>query len=138
MDAFIRGLPKTELHLHIEGTLEPELMFEIARRNGVRLRFPSVEALRCAYDFADLQSFLDIYYEGAQVLLHERDFYDLTWAYLERVAAENVRHVELFFDPQTHTERGVPFETVVTGIHRALEDGRERLRVSSRLILCFL
>jgi adenosine deaminase len=138
VEAFIRGLPKAELHLHIEGSLEPELLFELAQRNGVSLRFDSVEALRAAYQFEDLQSFLDIYYEGAGVLLTEQDFYDLTWAYLERAAADSVRHVEIFFDPQTHTDRGVPFESVVTGIHRALEAGRKQLGITHQLILCFL
>jgi adenosine deaminase len=131
-------IPKAELHLHIEGTLEPELMFEIARRNGVPLRFASVDEVRRAYRFTNLQDFLDIYYEGARVLLVERDFYDLTWAYLERARADCVRHAEIFFDPQTHTDRGVPFETVVTGIHRALTDAETKLKMSSRLILCFL
>jgi len=131
-------LPKAELHLHIEGTLEPELMFELALRNGVSLPYASVEDVRRAYVFSDLQSFLDIYYAGCHVLLKEQDFYDLTWAYLTRAAAQGVRHAEIFFDPQTHTDRGVPFETVVTGIHRALEDGRTRLNLTSGLILCFL
>jgi adenosine deaminase len=135
---FAHKLPKAELHLHIEGTLEPELMFDLARRNGVSLPYASVEDVRRAYVFSDLQSFLDIYYAGCRVLLKEQDFYDLTWAYLERAAAQRVRHAEIFFDPQTHTDRGVPFETVVTGIHRALEDGRARLDISSGLILCFL
>src|SRR6267143_2529300 len=135
---FVRRLPKAELHLHIEGTLEPELMFELARRNDVRLPYASVEDVRQAYVFSDLQSFLDIYYAGCRVLLKEQDFYDLTWAYLERAAAQGVRHAEIFFDPQTHTDLGVPFETVVTGIHRALEDGRARLNITSGLILCFL
>jgi adenosine deaminase len=134
----LRELPKAELHLHIEGTLEPELMFELSRRNRVPIRFRSVEEVRAAYRFSNLQSFLDIYYEGARVLIEERDFYDLTWAYLARVAQQGVRHAEIFFDPQTHTARGVAFATVVTGIHRALEEGRERLAISSRLILCFL
>jgi adenosine deaminase len=136
--SFARHLPKAELHLHIEGTLEPELMFELAGRNEVSLPYASVEDVRRAYVFSDLQSFLDIYYAGCRVLLKELDFYDLTWAYLERAAAQGVRHAEIFFDPQTHTDRGVPFETVVTGIHRALEDGRARLNVTSGLILCFL
>jgi adenine deaminase len=135
---FARDLPKAELHLHIEGTLEPELMFELARRNGVGLPYESVEEVRRAYVFSDLQSFLNIYYAGCRVLLTEQDFYDLTWAYLTRAAAQGVRHAEIFFDPQTHTDRGVPFETVVTGIHRALEDGRTRLSITSGLILCFL
>jgi adenosine deaminase len=135
---FARDLPKAELHLHIEGTLEPELMFELAGRNGVSLPYASVEDVRRAYVFSDLQSFLDIYYAGCSVLMKEQDFYDLTWAYLTRAAAQGVRHAEIFFDPQTHTDRGVPFETVVTGIHRALEDGRTRLNITSGLILCFL
>src|SRR5690554_5251530 len=109
MEAFIRSLPKVELHLHIEGTLEPELMFRLAERNGVTLPYPDVEAVRAAYQFEDLQSFLDLYYQGAQVLLEEQDFYDLTWAYLEHCHADNVLHTEIFFDPQTHTDRGVPF-----------------------------
>jgi adenosine deaminase len=131
-------LPKAELHLHIEGTLEPELMFELAKRNGLRLPYASVEDVRRAYVFSDLQSFLDIYYAGCAVLLKEQDFYDLTWAYLKRAAQQGVRHAEIFFDPQTHSERGVAFETVITGIHRALEDGRDRLGLTSGLILCFL
>ena len=135
---FARDLPKAELHLHIEGTLEPELMFELARRNGVQLPYASVDEVRQAYVFSDLQSFLDIYYAGCCVLVTEEDFYDLTWAYLTRAAAQGVRHAEIFFDPQTHTDRGVPFETVVTGIHRALEDGQSRLGITSGLILCFL
>src|SRR5690349_18873339 len=114
-----RDVPKAELHLHIEGTLEPELMFELARRNGVSLPYASVEDVRRAYVFSDLQSFLDIYYAGCCVLLKEQDFYDLTWAYLARAATQGVRHAEIFFDPQTHTDRGMSFETVVTGIHRA-------------------
>jgi adenine deaminase len=134
----VRKLPKAELHLHIEGTLEPELMFELARRNGVSVPYASIDGVRRAYVFGDLQSFLDIYYAGCRVLLKEQDFYDLTWAYLARAAAQGVRHAEIFFDPQTHTDRGVPFETVVTGIHRALEDGRARLDITSGLILCFL
>ena len=135
---FIRGLPKAELHLHIEGTLEPELMFELARRNGISLPYPSVEDIRRAYAFTNLQSFLNIYYRGAGVLVHEQDFYDMTWAYLKRAQADNVRHAEIFFDPQTHTDRGIPFATVITGIDRALRDGREQLGISSGLILCFL
>ncbi len=138
MEDFVRGLPKAELHLHIEGTLEPELMFALAARNGVDLRFGSVDEVRAAYEFDDLQSFLDIYYEGAACLLHEQDFYDLTWSYLEHAAADGVRRAEIFFDPQPHTERGVPMATVVAGIHRALEDGESRLGMSAGLILCFL
>ena len=135
---FARDLPKAELHLHIEGTLEPELMFELARRNAVPLPYASVEDVRNAYVFSDLQSFLDIYYAGCRVLLKEQDFYDLTWAYLIRATGQGVRHAEIFFDPQTHTDRGVSFETVITGIHRALDDGRDRLGISGGLILCFL
>ncbi|HSP93539.1 MAG TPA: adenosine deaminase [Thermoanaerobaculia bacterium] len=137
-DSFLRGLPKAELHLHLEGTLEPEMMFTLARRNGVPLRFASVEEIRRAYRFRDLQSFLDIYYEGARVLREERDFFELTAAYLDRAATDGVRHAEVFFDPQTHTARGIPFETVVRGIHGALAEGKERLGISSELILCFL
>jgi adenosine deaminase len=138
VEGFLRDVPKAELHLHIEGTLEPELMFELAGRNQVSLPYPDVEAVRRAYVFDDLQSFLDIYYAGCAVLLTEQDFYDLTSAYLRRVAGQGVRHAEIFFDPQTHTDRGVAFETVVTGIHRALEDGLASLGISSRLIMCFL
>jgi adenosine deaminase len=132
------GMPKAELHLHIEGTLEPELAFALAERNHVRLPYHSVEALHAAYEFHDLQSFLDIYYAGASVLLREQDFYDLTAAYLRRAAADHVVHAEIFFDPQTHTARGVPFEVVLEGIERALHDGARHLGVSSRLIMCFL
>jgi adenine deaminase len=135
---FARDLPKAELHLHIEGTLEPALMFALARRNGVRLAYASAEHVRRAYVFSDLQSFLDIYYAGCQVLIKEQDFYDLTWAYLTRAATQGVRHAEIFFDPQTHTHRGVPFDTVVSGIHRALQDGHAQLNITSGLILCFL
>ena len=135
---FIRNLPKAELHVHIEGTLEPELLWEMAGRNHLTLRFQTVEELRKAYSFHNLQSFLDIYYEGTRVLLSEQDFFDLTWAYLERAAQQHVRYVEIFFDPQAHTDRGVPFETVIRGIHRALEEAIPRLNVSSKLIMCFL
>jgi adenosine deaminase len=138
MREFIKGIPKTELHLHIEGTFEPELMFEIAKRNNKKIRFNSVEEIRNAYQFNNLQEFLDIYYEGAGVLIEEIDFYDLTMAYLKKVHSENVIHVEIFFDPQTHTDRGVPFEKVIRGIHRALEDGKKNLGVSSILIMSFL
>lgn len=138
LEAFIRGIPKAELHVHIEGTLEPELMFSLARRNGIALPWMSVEELRRAYDFQNLQSFLDIYYKGTDVLHHVQDFYDLTWAYFERAARDNVKHVELFFDPQTHLRRDVPFETVMTGIHGAQVDAEKRLGITSKLILCFL
>jgi len=137
-ERLLRELPKAELHLHIEGTLEPELMFELSQRNGVSLAHADVEAVRRAYVFEDLQSFLDIYYAGCQVLLTERDFYDLTTAYLRRAADQGVRHAEIFFDPQTHTDRGVAFSTVVHGITAALGDGERDLGVTSRLILCFL
>ena len=136
--AFIAALPKAELHLHIEGTLEPELMFALAGRNGIRLPYASVEEVRAAYRFSNLQDFLDIYYAGAGALLHRQDFYDLTWAYLQRAFAQNVRHVEIFFDPQTHTARGVAFATVIDGISQALDDAEARLGISSRLIMCFL
>ena len=135
---FIRALPKAELHIHIEGSFEPELMFEIARRNGVDIPFDSVDALRAAYDFEDLQSFLDIYYQGMAVLRHERDFYDLTRAYLRRAHDDGVVHAEIFFDPQGHTGRGVAFETVLDGIWQALRDGERELGITSRLIMCFL
>lgn len=134
----LQAMPKAELHVHIEGSLEPELMFKLAERNHVVLPYPSVDALRRAYAFEDLQSFLDIYYAGASVLLTEQDFYDMTWAYLQRAAADNVRHAEIFFDPQTHTARGVPFSTVIGGIDRALRDAQAQLRISSALIMCFL
>ncbi len=137
-DDFIRRLPKAELHIHIEGSFEPDLMFEIARRNRVRIPFDSVEDVRAAYEFEDLQSFLDIYYQGMGVLLEERDFYDLTMAYLRRVHQDGVVHAEIFFDPQGHTERGVAFETVLEGIWQALRDGERKLGISSRLIMCFL
>ena len=137
-EGFLNGLPKAELHVHIEGTLEPEMMFGLARRNGITLKHASVEEARRAYDFADLQSFLDLYYEGMGVLLYERDFYELTLAYLEKAASQGVRHAEIFFDPQAHTGRGVPFETAITGIRDALEDGERRLGLSTRLIMCFL
>lgn len=135
---FLRALPKAELHLHLEGSLEPELMFAIARRNRIELPYATVEEIRAAYRFTRLQDFLDIYYRGAAVLLTEEDFYDLTMAYLKRSAADGVRHTELFFDPQTHTERGVPMGVVVGGITRALNDGLAELGISSRLILSFL
>ena len=138
LEALAAALPKAELHLHIEGTLEPELLFALATRNKVRLRFPDVDSIRAAYDFTDLQSFLDIYYEGAAVLIAEQDFHDLAWAYLTRVAADNARHVEMFFDPQTHTARGIPAATVVAGLLSALERGERELGVSWRLIPCFL
>jgi adenine deaminase len=135
---FIEGLPKVELHMHIEGSLEPKLMFELAQRNGVKIPFKNVDEVRKAYSFSDLQDFLDIYYSGMSVLQKEQDYYDLTWAYLDRVAKQNVLHTEIFFDPQAHTGRGVKFETVLSGIYRALEDGKQKLGISSCLIMCFL
>ena len=138
IEKLIRGIPKAELHLHIEGSLEPLMMFELANRNGIDIPYSSVEDIRSAYQFNDLQSFLDIYYTGAEVLQKSEDFFDLTWAYLNRMYSENVRHVEIFFDPQTHTDRGIPFRTVITGIHNALEAGREKYGITSFLILCFL
>ncbi|MCR3969848.1 adenosine deaminase [Aeromonas veronii] len=135
---FIAGLPKLELHLHIEGSLEPELMFELGRRNNIPLPWPDVASVRAAYDFDCLQSFLDLYYRGASVLVTEQDFFDLTWAYLERCAADKVVHVEIFFDPQTHTARGVPFATVLGGIERALQSGEKEFGISWRLIMSFL
>ena len=138
LDAFIAGLPKAELHLHIEGSLELELMFELAQRNGVSIPFDSVEAVRAAYDFSNLQDFLDIYYAGAQVLLTARDFEDLAFAYFRRAAADSVRHAEIFFDPQTHTDRGVPMAVVMEGLLRGMERAEAELGVTSKLILCFL
>ena len=138
LDAYIAGLPKAELHLHIEGSLEPELMFELAQRNGVAIPFDSVEAVRAAYDFSNLQDFLDIYYAGANVLLTRRDFEDLAFAYFQRAAADNVRHAEIFFDPQTHTDRGVPFGVVVEGLIAGMERAETELGVTSGLILSFL
>ena len=139
LESFIKSIPKAELHLHIEGTLEPELMFAIARRNKKRLDYASVEELRATYDFENLQDFLNIYYRGVNVLIGERDFYDLTLAYLEKAHSQNVLHTEIFFDPQAHTSRpGIEFETVITGIHRALTDAEEKLGISTELIMCFL
>nr|WP_237701373.1 adenosine deaminase [Hylemonella gracilis] len=134
----LRGMPKAELHMHIEGSLEPELIFQLAQRNGVSIPYASVEDLRRAYAFTDLQSFLDIYYAGASVLLQEQDFYDMAWAYFERAAADQVSRAELFFDPQTHTARGVSMDTVITGLHRACADAEQKLGISAALILCFL
>jgi adenosine deaminase len=135
---FIQGLPKVELHLHIEGTLEPELMFKLAKRNKIAIPFESIEQVRKAYNFSNLQSFLDIYYRGTNVLQTEQDFYDLTWAYFSKIYSQNVRHAELFFDPQTHTDRGILFETVIKGIHKAQEAAALKLGISSQLIMCFL
>ena len=138
LDAYIAGLPKAELHLHIEGALEPELMFELAKRNGVAIPFDSVEAVRAAYDFSNLQDFLDIYYAGAAVLLKRQDFEDLAFAYFQRAAADTVRHAEIFFDPQTHTDRGVPMAEAVEGLLAGMDRAERELGVTSRLILCFL
>jgi adenosine deaminase len=138
METFIRGLPKAELHLHIEGTLEPETVFALARKHSVKVPYPSVKALRKAYDFHNLQSFLDIYYAGAGVLRDEDDFHTMTAAYLSRMHDQGVVHVEIFFDPQTHTDRGIAFETVLNGISRGLDEARDRFGISSRLIMCFL
>ena len=137
-DDFIRRLPKAELHLHIEGSFEPELMFEIARRNGVDLPYATVDDLKAAYDFADLQAFLDLYYAGMSVLLHEQDFYDLTAAYMKRAVVDGVVHTEIFFAPQGHTERGVAFEVALDGIWRALRDAETENGITSRTIMCFL
>lgn len=138
MEDFIRGIPKSELHLHIEGTLEPGLMFRMAERNNIDTGYDSVEEVKKAYRFGNLQDFLDIYYQGAGVLMQEQDFYDMTWAYLEKARWQNVLHAEIFFDPQTHTDRGIGFSTVIRGISRALEDGKRKLGMSTRLIMCFL
>ncbi|MFZ3186075.1 MAG: adenosine deaminase [Pseudomonas sp.] len=135
---WLNALPKAELHLHLEGSLEPELLFALAARNQIALPWADVETLRKAYAFNNLQEFLDLYYQGADVLRTEQDFYDLTWAYLQKCQAQNVIHVEPFFDPQTHTDRGIPFEVVLTGIRQALKDGQQQLGISSGLILSFL
>ena len=138
MEAFIQGIPKAELHLHIEGTFEPQLMFDIAKRNGIAIPFASVKEIELAYNFDCLQDFLDIYYQGAGVLIHEQDFYDLTYSYLEKCAAQNIRHTEIMFDPQTHTDRGIEFKTVINGIHKACADALNKLDVSSLLIMSYL
>ncbi|ADT87954.1 adenosine deaminase [Vibrio furnissii] len=138
MKEFIQQLPKVELHLHIEGSLEPELMFDLAQRNQIAIPFTSPDEVRAAYQFSNLQSFLDIYYQGANVLIHEQDFFDLTWAYLLRCQQDNVMHTEIFFDPQTHTARGIAFDTVIRGITQALDKAQQELGISSQLIMCFL
>lgn len=138
LHALLRRMPKAELHIHIEGSLEPELIFELATRNNVKLPYDSVQALRNAYAFTDLQSFLDIYYAGASVLLKEADFHDMAWAYFQRAAADHVVRAELFFDPQTHTERGVAMATVINGLDSACQRAKKELGISSGLILCFL
>lgn len=134
----IRALPKAELHVHIEGTFEPELMFAIAQRNQIEIPYKSVEEVKQAYNFHNLQSFLDIYYAGANVLVHEQDFYDLAWAYFEKCHEDRVMHTEMFFDPQTHTDRGIAFETVINGLQRACDDAKAKYGISSHLIMCFL
>ncbi|MDT0198637.1 MULTISPECIES: adenosine deaminase [unclassified Acinetobacter] len=134
----IRALPKAELHVHIEGTFEPELMFAIAQRNKIAIPYKSVEEVKQVYNFHNLQSFLDIYYAGATVLIHEQDFYDLAWAYFEKCAEDRVVHTEMFFDPQTHTDRGVAFATVINGLQKACDDAKTKLGISSHLIMCFL
>ncbi|WP_151744544.1 adenosine deaminase [Acinetobacter calcoaceticus] len=134
----IRALPKAELHVHIEGTFEPELMFAIAQRNQIQIPYKSVDEVKQAYNFHNLQSFLDIYYAGANVLVHEQDFYDLAWAYFEKCAEDRVVHTEMFFDPQTHTDRGVAFSTVINGLKRACADAKAKFGISSQLIMCFL
>lgn len=138
IEHFIQHIPKAELHLHIEGTLEPELLLKVAERNQVTLTYQSVDEIKQAYQFGNLQDFLNIYYEGANVLRNEIDFFDLTWAYLEKAHSQNIVHTEIFFDPQTHTERGVPFSTVINGIHRALQKGHEELGISSKIIMSIL
>lgn len=138
MEQFILGLPKAELHLHIEGTLEPQMLFDLAAKHGMKLPYESVQAVQRAYEFTDLQSFLDIYYAGAAVLRDEDDFHALTWAYLEKVNAQGVVHVEIFFDPQTHTERGIPFAIVIGGIRSALLKAEQQFGITHRLIMCFL
>ncbi|HXV82806.1 MAG TPA: adenosine deaminase [Candidatus Binatia bacterium] len=138
LEKFIECIPKAELHIHIEGSLEPELMFDLAQRNGVALPYKSVGDVHKAYEFNNLQSFLQVYYQGMRVLVNEKDFYDLTWAYLSKAHSQNVRHTEMFFDPQAHTNRGIAFKTVISGIHQAMIDGEQRLGISSKLIMCFL
>jgi len=138
IENYIKQIPKAELHIHIEGSFEPELLFEIAARNGISIKFKSVDDLRNAYKFQNLQEFLDIYYQGAQVLIKEQDFYDLTMAYLKRAHADNVVHTEIFFDPQTHTDRGIPFETVINGISKAMDDAQQKFGISSYLLMSFL
>ena len=138
MESFIREMPKAELHMHIEGSLEPEMMFALAERNRVQLPYQSVQEVREAYQFENLQSFLDLYYAGAGVLQTEQDFYDLTWAYLQKAADQNVRHAEIFFDPQTHCDRGIAFETVFSGLTQAFQDAKQQLGISVYPILCFL
>ncbi|NVJ54101.1 MAG: adenosine deaminase [Campylobacteraceae bacterium] len=138
MKEFIKKLPKAELHLHIEGSLEPELMFKLAKRNGIEIPYKTVEEVKKAYDFTNLQSFLDIYYAGAKVLIKKQDFYDMTWDYILKCKEDNIIHTEIFFDPQIHTQRGISFETVILGIKEALDDAQKKLGISSKIIMCFL
>jgi adenosine deaminase len=138
MKKFIQLLPKAELHIHIEGSLEPEMMFELAKKNNIEIPYKNIEDVRKAYNFTNLQSFLDIYYAGANVLITKQDFYDLTWAYILKCVEDNVIHTEIFFDPQTHTQRGIAFNTVITGITEALTDAKEKFGITSAVIMCFL
>ncbi len=138
MIEFIKKLPKAELHLHIEGSLEPELMFELSKKNGIKIPYKSVEEVREAYNFTNLQSFLDIYYAGANVLQTKQDFYNLTWAYIQKCVENNIKHTEIFFDPQTHTDRGIAFDVVINGIHEALQDACKKYSITSHIIMCFL
>ena len=135
---FINRAPKAELHLHIEGTLEPDLLLKLARRNGIKIPFKNIDEIKSAYNFTNLQSFLDIYYQGSKVLIHEKDFYDLTWAYAKKCKEENVVHTEIFFDPQTHTTRGINFDIVINGIYRALSDANKKFGLTFKIIMCFL
>ena len=135
---FIKKTPKAELHLHIEGTLEPSLLFKLAKKNKIQIPFKSINEIKSAYNFTNLQSFLDIYYQGANVLINEEDFFDLTWSYLLKCKNDNVVHTEIFFDPQTHTDRGIKFDTVINGIHKALSKAKKELGISSEIIMCFL
>jgi adenosine deaminase len=138
MESFIKSIPKAELHLHIEGTLEPEMMFHLSKKNRVKIKYKTIEEARAAYNFKNLQAFLNVYYQGTKVLQSEQDFYDLTWAYLERARSQNVLHTEIFFDPQAHTRRGIKFDNVITGVRRALRNAEQKLGISTGLILCFL
>tara|TARA_Y100000590_G_scaffold249236_1_gene280035 strand:+ start:1920 stop:2912 length:993 start_codon:yes stop_codon:yes gene_type:complete len=135
---FIKKTPKAELHLHIEGTLEPSFLFKLAKKNKIQIPFKSINEIKSAYNFTNLQSFLDIYYQGANVLINEEDFFDLTWSYLLKCKNDNVVHTEIFFDPQTHTDRGIKFDTVINGIHKALSKAKKELGISSEIIMCFL
>ena len=138
MIKFIEKLPKAELHLHIEGSLEPGLMFELAKRNNIQIPYKTIDDIKNAYNFTNLQSFLDIYYAGANVLITKQDFYDLTWAYILKCVENNIIHTEIFFDPQTHTQRGIAFETIISGIVEALKDAKEKFGITSAIIMCFL